>query len=348
MNFVNKLVLFSFRQVPINRTIKPDMIASPVQLPIVTPDIQPPIDVPQPAFVQPRIPTLPSHQDHNTNLLIPSDPTPVLVAPLAQLTPAVNLLLTGATPITNLPEVSFQLPASAAPPTPSLATPEPVGPCDIQFMPTLTPSPYVPDAGPQIDATPSAIPLSVAPPSLTEFTQSNYVLNGPYINPNFSKVINLPVTPSPPPLLEADENVESSSDKLNASPANELESETSEPSIPLSHLITANQYPSLNKIPSANIAQSFAPMYVPQPQQPQSSEGEIYSDYMNNPYNLTLQVDESYNNVGGSETVVTTMATTSVPTVATPNMNVFQSVNYFGSANDATIPPGSEMLFGAP
>lgn len=139
-----------------------------------------------------------------------------------------------------------------------------------------------------------------------------------------------------------------------ASPTKQQEHESSEPSIPLSHLITANQYPSLNKIPPAHIAQSFAPMYVSQQQhthhqQQQPSEGEIYSDYVNNPYNLTLQVDQGYNNIGGSETVATsTAAAAAAPSVSAPNMNVFQSVNYFGSANDATIPPGSEMLFGAP
>lgn len=136
-----------------------------------------------------------------------------------------------------------------------------------------------------------------------------------------------------------------------ASPANQLDHENSEPSIPLSHLITANQYPSLNKIPPAHIAQSFAPMYVSQQQhthhqQQQPSEGEIYSDYVNNPYNLTLQVDQNYSNVGSSE-IVATMAE-AAPAVSAPNMNVFQSVNYFGSANDTSIPPGSEMLFGAP
>lgn len=316
--------------------MRTDAIASPA---ISAGDVQPPVEVTQWASAQPTMPTLPSHQDQN---IIPTVPSPVLVPPYVQ--PAsVNLLLTGVTPITNLPEVSFQTPATAAP-LESQGPSQSSDLCAIQFMPTLTASPTFSDDGAHIDAVASAIPLSASPPA--SFNQSNYVLNGPYINPNFSKVINLPVTPSPPPLLEADENVESSNEKMIASPAKQSEHESSEPSIPLSHLITANQYPSLNKIPPVHIAQSFAPMYVSQQQhthhqQQQPSEGDIYSDYVNNPYNLTLQVDQSYNRVGSNETVAAT-------TAAAPNMNVFQSVNYFGSANDATIPPGSEMLFGAP
>lgn len=143
---------------------------------------------------------------------------------------------------------------------------------------------------------------------------------------------------------------------MNASPEKQSELEPTEPSIPLSHLITANQYPSLNKIPPAHIAQSYAPMYVSQQQhtqqqqQQQSNEGEIYSDYVNNPYNLTLQVDQSYANVTNSDMVVatTSVAMTTTAGMSAPNMNVFQSVNYFGNANDSAIPPGSEMLFGSP
>lgn len=335
-------ILHSFPPpVQVNRTVKTDAIASPA---ITAGDVQPPVDVTHWASAQQIMPTLPSHQDQN---IIPSVSSPVLVPPYVQ--PAsVNLLLTGVTPITNLPEVSFQTPATAAP-LETQGQSHSSNLCEIQFMPTLTASPTFSDDGAHIDAVASAIPLSAPPPppSSASFNQSNYVLNGPYINPNFSKVINLPVTPSPPPLLEADENMESSNEKMIASPAKQSEHESSEPSIPLSHLITANQYPSLNKIPPAHIAQSFAPMYVSQQQhthhqQQQPSEGEIYRDYVNNPYNLTLQVDQSYNPVGSSETVATTTA------AAAPNMNVFQSVNYFGSANDATIPPGSEMLFGAP
>lgn len=339
-----------------NRTIKPDAhTISPVQLPGMTT----PLEVTQ--QTSPSLPSLSSYsQEQIVNSSVPSVPVPVPTsAPLAKQASA-NLLLTGASPITSLPEVSFQTPASAPLPVPSLATTDQfeslvlqqsLNPCDIQFMPTLTHS--------QIDVVPSAIPLSASPPSSSPYNQSNYVLNGPYINPNFSKVINLPVTPSPPPLLEADESVESSSsEKMNASPAKQSELETTEPSIPLSHLITANQYPSLNKIPPAHIAQSYAPMYVSQQQhthqqqqqQQQSSEGEIYSDYVNNPYNLTLQVDQSYANVASSDMVVTTtsVAVTTTATMSAPNMNVFQSVNYFGNANDSAIPPGSEMLFGAP
>lgn len=356
-----------------NRTIKSDVIASATQLPIVTSSVQQPVDVTQPTSVQQTIPSWPLHQDQNINHSIQPAISPEFVQPVVpHVQPiSVNLLLSGATPINNLPEVSFQTPASTAPI--ALATELPVqshsiqsNPYEIQFMPTIRPSATQTSVTEsQNDINAATLPLSASPPlssscpSLT-FNQSNYVLNGPYINPNFSKVINLPVTPSPPPLLEIDENAESS-DRMNASPTKRLEHETNEPSIPLSHLITANQYPSLSKIPPAHIAQSFAPMYVSQQQQQQtyqqqqqSSEGEIYSDYVNNPYNLTLQMSQSYNNDDSSEKVVATTITmtttmqTTATTVSASNMNVFQSVNYFGSANDTAIPPGSEMLFGAP
>lgn len=301
------------------------------------------------------------HQEQNETVSLPLAASPVLAAPHVQ--PAsVNLLLTGATPINNLPEVSFQTPASGASLAPSSVTrdtlgnpvqPHSLNPYDIQFMPTLiTSSLQVQQTGSQIDIVPSAIPLSASPPPSSPFNKSNYAHNGPYINADFSKVVNLPLTPSPPPLLEADENVESSNSvKMNATPTKHLEYETNKPSIPLSHLITANQYPSLTRIPPAHIAQSFAPMYVSQQQhtyqqQLRPNEREIYSDYVNDPYNLTLHVDQSYNNVGSEIAVTSTASMAS--TVSASNTNVFQSVNYFGSANDAAIPPGSEMLFGAP
>lgn len=104
----------------------------------------------------------------------------------------------------------------------------------------------------------------------------------PCINPNFSKIIEMSVTPSPPPLNECDEmlenqcaddspinrfvsNVQSQSEPSNNNNENDNGDThiSTEPKIPSSHLNATNQYPSLNRIPPANIVQSFAPMYTP-------------------------------------------------------------------------------------
>lgn len=112
----------------------------------------------------------------------------------------------------------------------------------------------------------------------------------------------------------------------------------SSPPIPFSHLITENSYPSLRHVPS-NIVQSFSPVFV-QPANNSVDGGDIYTDYVNNPYNLTLQ--EQTSSSSQTETQNSTPVKLNVP----PN-NVFQSVNYF-SFESANIPPGSEMLFGGP
>lgn len=112
------------------------------------------------------------------------------------------------------------------------------------------------------------------------------------------------------------------------------DADISNPPIPISHLTSGNAYPSLNRVPT-NIAQSFAPVYV-QPQN-QTLSGDIYNDYVNNPYNLTLQQQDDGNQA--SET--TNDSVNSSPQKLIVNPNIFQSSNYFGS--DTT---GSEALFG--
>lgn len=197
---------------------------------------------------------------------------------------------------------------------------------------------------------------------------NSYVQNGPYINPQFSNIIDLPVTPSPPPFDETLESNEDA-DPVPASKSHivtrEIEQESDAmPSVPLSHLITSNQYPSLNKLPPANIAQSFAPVYAPTKPQP-SNECEIYSDYLSNPYNLTLHVAQQFTHSDATHTpcgvivsqstdsnaanaTTITSAESASATSITTTSSLFQSMNYFGTADSTTIPPGSEMLFGGP
>uniref|UniRef100_A0A182MM42 SEC7 domain-containing protein n=1 Tax=Anopheles culicifacies TaxID=139723 RepID=A0A182MM42_9DIPT len=137
--------------------------------------------------------------------------------------------------------------------------------------------------------------------------------------------------------------------------------------VPLSHRLAGSQYPSLQHVP-ISIAQSFAPIFV-QPNPVPAEASDIYSDYINDPYNLTLQIDNgtgSASNVTAATTVpstsdtsaktieeatpnptaATTMATTA--TSSTQFANVFQSAQYFSFPASGRIPPGSEMLFGEP
>lgn len=108
---------------------------------------------------------------------------------------------------------------------------------------------------------------------------------------------------------------------------------------PMSQVVTGNQYPTFTRMPPANIVQSFAPIYV-QPTTVQSG-GEIYSDYVRDPYNLTLPSQLA-------SSAAETPAQPQPPPPVGPfagNSNVFQSSNYFGS-DTGVIPPGSEVLFG--
>lgn len=212
----------------------------------------------------------------------------------------------------------------------------------------------------------SNVPVVGRATDLTEsYTNYNpYIEKSPCINPNFSKIIDLPVTPSPPPITE--EPSENSTDELTSSPSktndqSPVHIDNHEPKVPLSHLIATNQYPSLNRIPPANIVQSFAPVYNQHQHQHQqqisygsANENEdLYSSYVNNPYNLTLHVEQSFSNATSTVTPTTTSnqsVTTAIESSndRTTNANVFQSVNYFGSPSDGPIPPGSEVLFGGP
>lgn len=147
-------------------------------------------------------------------------------------------------------------------------------------------------------------------------------------------------------------------------PPTSAQNQPIEPKIPISHLIASNQYPSLRSAPPPNIVQSFAPVYIDASKQCQlNATEELYSSYVNNPYNLTLHVEQNF---GSSQ--IDDEAAAAAPAMqasadgplsgpslgvgeqamAGANMNIFQSAAYFGAQSDATIPPGSEMLFGQP
>lgn len=206
----------------------------------------------------------------------------------------------------------------------------------------------------QMVAIQSSLPVTLTTESNELYKNLNtYVDKSPCINPNFSKIIDLPVTPSPPPITE--EPSENSTDELASSPSktndqSPVHIDSHEPKVPLSHLIATNQYPSLNRIPPANIVQSFAPVYNQQPYTSTNENDDLYSSYVNNPYNLTLHVEQSsFSNATTTTTTTSQLQTEQSNGTTNPsNLNVFQSINYFGSASDTPIPPGSEMLFGSP
>lgn len=102
---------------------------------------------------------------------------------------------------------------------------------------------------------------------------------------------------------------------------------------------------------------SFAPTFVQPPQLQRqsiadSSVSDIYSEYVQNPYNL-VQTQTTQSHVADDDASVPIDSTATAPdTDPAPSSaaplpavvaNVFQSANYFG--NEA---PGSEALFGAP
>ncbi|XP_055593245.1 Golgi-specific brefeldin A-resistance guanine nucleotide exchange factor 1 isoform X2 [Uranotaenia lowii] len=206
-------------------------------------------------------------------------------------------------------------------------------------------------SAPLLPQIPMPTPVLVPPPAVEPILQPEASVQiVPQNNNRYSNIIELPVTPSPPPApLNTAEQKEHQSQ-----PSFEIEKHSTiqEPTVPMSHLMTGHQYPSLQSVP-IGIAQSFAPVFV-QPSQNPVEGGDIYSDYINDPYNLTLQIDQNNQQQQPSEQQPQHHP---IPgghqepaSAALPPQNVFQSANYFGSTQFSAgrIPPGSEMLFGEP
>lgn len=75
--------------------------------------------------------------------------------------------------------------------------------------------------------------------------------------------------------------------KASTAPAANTENQNVPP-VPISHLLAGNEYPSLQKQPTPAIVQSFPPVYVQQSGSA-TQHTDIYQEYVQNPYNLTLQ-----------------------------------------------------------
>ncbi|XP_016928857.3 Golgi-specific brefeldin A-resistance guanine nucleotide exchange factor 1 isoform X1 [Drosophila suzukii] len=120
----------------------------------------------------------------------------------------------------------------------------------------------------------------------------------------------------------------------------QLAAQTSDPAInvPISHLLAGNAYPSLPKMPQASIVHSFAPVYETQAATSGNEPAaDIYQEYVQNPYNLTLQQNVQQQQTQHQQGPG---LATAFPAVATP-------ANYFNvNVDPSSIPPGSELLYG--
>lgn len=104
--------------------------------------------------------------------------------------------------------------------------------------------------------------------------------------------------------------------------------------VPESHMMQFNPYPgakNTGQVP-IDIVKSFSP--VSTKHESRNLEGsDIYSDYIQDPYNLTLQIDS----IGVSNDVA---SNESVPSAST----VFQSSSYFSSDTNDLMSPGSDLF----
>lgn len=103
--------------------------------------------------------------------------------------------------------------------------------------------------------------------------------------------------------------------------------------IPESHMMQFNPYPgskSLGNVP-VDIVKSFAPV-MSQNEPKARDSNDIYSDYIQDPYNLTLQID-----AGNAADAV---RNDSVPSAST----IFQSSSYFSNEASDLTSPGSELF----
>uniref|UniRef100_A0A182STE4 GBF1-like tetratricopeptide repeats domain-containing protein n=1 Tax=Anopheles maculatus TaxID=74869 RepID=A0A182STE4_9DIPT len=214
-----------------------------------------------------------------------------------------------------------------------------------------------------------AVTVLLSSPAKDLVTQQNQTVPPPLVAaPIASNIIELPGFPgvarTPHLPINALDAKQSEPGRESSIATAEIIPDLEAGNVPLSHRLAGSQYPSLQHVP-IGIAQSFAPIFV-QPNPLPAETSDIYSDYINDPYNLTLQIDNG--NAGNvpsvasasiedgkssptpvAETGLTTMTTTTTTTSSSAQLaNVFQSAQYFSFPVSGRIPPGSEMLFGEP
>lgn len=219
-------------------------------------------------------------------------------------------------PAVNIqPSIILQPPQGSSEPSATIRLPTGTSNLLIDNTNLINPPPVeLPQVAPVLIPQAELVSLPVSPVLQPATPQQALSLENSPTNTNrYFNIIELPVTPSPPP-------------------SEQVQPTETDPQVPLSHLVGGNQYPSLHNVP-IGIAQSFAPIFV-QPNANPAEGADIYNDYINDPYNLTLQIDSSAQDQQ------------QLPQSA-PQQNVFQSANYF-QFGTGRIPPGSEMLFGEP
>lgn len=210
--------------------------------------------------------------------------------------------------------------------------------------PLLVPGPHYPSSTADVK-TPTTSNTSIPyilPQNILHQTPLNSTSPGPILSAQVSTPSHIPTYAMSPVIPEVEKfahtnNHDQPSTPKSVSQPDETHqfADVNNPPIPISHLMAGNQYPSLNRVPT-NIAQSFSPVFI-QPQQQSTEGGDIYSDYVNNPYNLTL-----------TDQVISTADEKNLTPEKLNISNMFQSTNYFGATENGQIPPGSEMLFGRP
>lgn len=105
--------------------------------------------------------------------------------------------------------------------------------------------------------------------------------------------------------------------------------------VPESHMMNFNHYPgskTVGKVP-IDIVKSFAPVLAPNDHR-QHEGSDIYNDYIQDPYNLTLQIEN------GNAIPDDVVRNETLPSAST----VFQSSSYFSSDSNDLTSPGSELF----
>lgn len=109
----------------------------------------------------------------------------------------------------------------------------------------------------------------------------------------------------------------------------QLNSSAPQMRIPDSHHFVLNPYPGVKHqghIP-VDIVKSFTPVAHSENAKSEES-GEIFSDYVQDPYNLTLHIDSNKEDARQAPSA----------------SNFFQSSSYFSNDTSVTPPPGSEIF----
>lgn len=103
--------------------------------------------------------------------------------------------------------------------------------------------------------------------------------------------------------------------------------------VPESHTMQFNHYPGSKSghVPM-DIVKSFTPVSA-QSEQNHQDGNDIYNDYIQDPYNLTLQIE-------GNGVVAEGVSIESVPSAST----IFQSSSYFSNDTTDLNSPGSELF----